>query len=286
MYQLEDDFFFRGNTMASMGRDSLFRVLNPSQRMRLVVEFSASLNNDRQNKLPDGSVVGDKRLMLSSEGRGSARLFSEIVDPQWIGQEPYVMLDWGTWGLRFPDSRSWITGLWGNDIRADPRRIVGFARDVSLISEEEYLEMSPPSEVMRFPQDLINKALEYSGLYEDGWTGEADYVVLTQSALADKLSVSLMVPQIDRAQPPSECVVRVDGTEVARHRLRAGEIYFDAPVASCSGCKRKIELRFDRVMSLPAPDGRPVSAQVQYIGFRATGSRHSKAGGEATAQLR
>jgi hypothetical protein len=279
MYRVEDDSYYPGETMASLGRDSLFRILNPSQRVRLVVEFTATLNGDRRNTIPDASVIGSKRLMLSSSGRGSARLFSDVIDPQWIEREPYIMLDMGTWGFLFPNSRSWITGLWGTGVRMDPRHIVGFSRDISLISDHDYLEMSPPSALLQFPKDLRNPALEYSGLYEDGWTAEAGYVVLKESAPADKLALSLMVPRIGQDQASSECVVSLDGVEVARRRLNAGTTSFELPVKSCPGCRHKVELHFDRALSLPAPDGRPVSALVRYIRFRSTDLSNSKTAG-------
>ena len=56
-----------------------------------------------------------------------------------------------------------MMNLSGRDIPSDSRRIVGFARDISPISDEEYLAMKAPKAIERFRGDLKNKNLEYRG---------------------------------------------------------------------------------------------------------------------------
>jgi hypothetical protein len=270
IYQVEPDYFFHGSSMASLGRDSLFLLLNPSPRPRLVLEYSASLNSDRDNRIPAASVIGQQRQMLAATGRGSARLFSPTVEPQEFLGEGYVALDMGTWGWSFPQKRSKVMSLFGTDVMADPRKITGFARDISLISDEEYSRMKAPQAIRRFPDDLADKMLEYSGIYEDGWIAESSYAVLSHSGAGSSLVVRLLVPAIGGHGTASSLTVLVDGHEVERRALEAGLVDVRVPVSGTG--KPRVELRFDRAECLPSPDGRPVSAQIRYLGFDSGGS--------------
>ena len=96
--------FLPRRTMESLGRISLFRVLNPSTRVRLVLEYTASLNQDGKNRIPAASAIGDTREMFNPVGRGSARLISPAFQPQQIGGGDYVALDMGSLGKYLPGS--------------------------------------------------------------------------------------------------------------------------------------------------------------------------------------
>jgi hypothetical protein len=267
LYHVEGDFFFHGATMASLGRDALFRVLNPSPRVRLVLEYTASLNQDHENRIPAASAIGDTREMFAVVGRGSARLISPALQPQQIAGGDYVALDMGAWGGTFPEHRSVIMGLWGRDYLADTRRIVGFSRDISLISDDQYLAIQAPSAVQSFPGDLKNKGLEYSGVYEDGWVAESSYLVLQQNDGANHLAVSVAVPSIKGRRAASWAALSIDGHEVARKPVNSGSVIEFNVLIPGEG-RRRIGLRFDHAVTLPSPDTRPVSAQLRYAGFR------------------
>jgi hypothetical protein len=266
MYQLEDDFFFRGGTMAALGRTSLFRVLNPATHARVVLEYTASLNQDHENLIPAASAIGETRTQFTAVGRGSARLISPEVQPQQIAGGDYVALDMGEWGHTFPDRRSFIMGLWGRRYVADNRRIVGFCRDISLISDDRYASLQAPKAIQTFPSDLSNKNLEYSGIYEDGWVAESSDMVLQQDSGDSYLVVSVMVPMLQGQMAASWVALLVDGREVERKRLASSGVGFNVPVRGEG--RRRIGLRFDKAVSLPSPDTRPVSARLRYVGFQ------------------
>ncbi|HWF46474.1 MAG TPA: hypothetical protein VG168_05670 [Bryobacteraceae bacterium] len=266
MYQVEDDFFFRGGTMASLGRVALFRALHPSPRVRLVLEYTASLNHDKENRIPAASAIGDTREMFAAVGRGSARLISPPLQPQQIAGGDYIALDMGTWGRTFPDQRSFIMGLWGRDYVADTRHLVGFCRDISLISDDQYLAIQAPSVIQSFPGDLKNKSLEYSGIYEDGWVAESSYIVLQQDDGANHLVVSVVVPTLQGRSAATWVALSVGGNEVARKPVASGSVGFNVLIPGKG--RRRIGLRFDNAVDLPSPDTRPVSAQLRYAGFQ------------------
>jgi len=266
MYQVEDDYFFHGDTMQSLGRVSLFRVLDPTRRVHLVLEYTASLNQDHQNRIPQASVIGATREMFPVVGRGSARLVSPVLELQQIQGSGYVSLEMGTWGRFFPEQRSFIMSLWGRQYRADNRRIVGFCRDISLISDDQYLAMQAPRAIQSFPGDLRKKSLEYSGIYEDGWVGESSDVVLQQDDGDSHLVVSVLVPVLEGRRVASWVALLVDDQEVERKPVASGAVAFDVRVAGQG--RRRISLRLDHAVSLPSPDSRPVSAQIRYVGFQ------------------
>jgi hypothetical protein len=266
MFQAEKDYFYPKSSMTSIGRDTLFRVINPAPKVRLVFEYSASLNADHKNRIPPISVVGTERRFLAVEGRGSARLFSPVVQPQAVGGGSYLLLDMGTPGFRFPPHRTGLMALYGVDISLDSRVITGFGRDVSVLSEQEYEELAAPTHVGSFPADLMNKDLEYSGIYEDGWVGESSYLVLRQATEQPPLVVRVTVPLVEGKPASSQLIVRVDDSEVVRKSLQPGDS--EVTIQGVSAGKHRIELVFDKATPLPSPDGRPASAKLRFVGFQ------------------
>ena len=85
LYQLENEpTFYRGSTMAGVGRHLLFQVLNPSETVRVVLELTSSYKSDGVNALPPAYAVGEHRLPVGLVGRGSARFVSPPLRPQMI----------------------------------------------------------------------------------------------------------------------------------------------------------------------------------------------------------
>lgn len=299
LYQLENEpTFFRGSTMAGVGRHLLFQVLNPSESVRVVVELTSSYRSDGANALPPAYAVGDRRLPVGLVGRGSARVVSPPLRPQVINGMAYVALDLGEDGKQFPTPRTGLMNLYGTDVSTDRRRLVGFVRDVSVVSEEQYRAMAPPVSLENFgckwyqlsQHDLRKADVEYSGLYEDGWVAERAFVRLAQPAAPSRVVArGVAAPQADPATERWAELV-VDGQAVDRRRIKP-ELYFElsAPVpppdvwaASSSGVStssspaaagggrapRRIEVRFSQVEPLRAPDNRPVAARMEFIGFK------------------
>jgi len=271
MHGLEGDpLFLSGTTMAGVGRHLLFRVINPSPRVRLVVNLTRSFAGDGDNALPaTAAVIGDARVPLPCVGRGSMRAVSEPVPAQVIDDVPYVAIDFGTDGSVFPDHRVGLMKAFGKSVRVDARRVVGFGREVSAISEAEYAALRRPAAVSAFPSDLANPDLEYSGCYEDGWVSEHSMFGLgSPSAGPERITVRGEVPLIgDDKAYTSEVAVVVDGQEVARQGVGLGAFTVAAPVptARAVGAARKVELRFTRYQRLPAPDDRPVAAMLKEV---------------------
>jgi len=269
-YQVEADPYFPHRTMAGVGRHLLFRVINPSQGSRLLVEVTASLRGDRENRLPAASVVGSDRVPLHLLGRGCARVFAPALAPQWIEGSPYLAIDMNSDAVRFPSRETGLMNLYGRDQPLDRRRVVGFARNISLVSAQDLARLRPPSEVSTFPAALADPALEFSGLYEDGWMSEEAFLILRPNDGSRTLRIAGVIPAIDDAHFSTELSVRVDGKPVAAQRLGVGEFTVAVPVPAMQG-NHRVDVKFSRFQRLPGDDGRPVTALLKSVGFATEG---------------
>ena len=75
-------------------------------------------------------------------------------------------------------SRPGLTGLFRTSALLDPRLLTSYVRDISLVSPAQYARLRPPTAIRNIPADLANPALEYSGIYEDGWLSQTSYARL------------------------------------------------------------------------------------------------------------
>jgi hypothetical protein len=260
-YQLERDYFFSRHTMAGLGRYVLFRVLNPTPRVRLVVSLTTTLRHDADNVLPPAAAVGASRARLPFVGRGSGRVFSPPLRAQTIAGQPYVLLDVGVAGRLTPVPRHGLESLYGKSVVLDPRLLTAYLRDISLVSDAQYRRLRAPSALRRFPADLSNPGLEYSGFYEDGWVAERSYAVLAGGHSGD-----LVIRADDVLQPAAKRLrVLVNGRTVLSRSVLPGALDLRVPIAASRG-RRRIEIEWAASTPLKAPDLRPVSAHMSFIG--------------------
>ena len=264
---LEGDFFYPGGVMSALGRYFLFRVDNPSPQVRMALSVTASLMADGENRLPPAAVIGAERKSFPLIGRGSARVFSPPLEPQDIDGMHFFGLDLETDGKRFPIHRTGLMRLYGMDIPSDRRKVVAFGRDISLLSDAEYRALAPPSAVESFPAGLADKALEYSGIYEDGWVAEGAFLSLKLEGANLVLRLEGSVPKIDDPNFSTQLIVLVDNREVGSKTLRLGAFSFEFPLSPSAGARR-IDLKLSRVQHLSVGDNRLVAAQLKYVGLQ------------------
>jgi hypothetical protein len=143
---------------------------------------------------------------------------------------------------------------------------VGFLRNISWISPAEAARLIPPPHLGKFPADLANPGLEYSGLYEDGWISDAAFVRLTQPAGSGKLVIRGAVPESFGSGFSTELRLLVDGQLMLEQRLRPGPFDLHAEVAPGRGI-RTVEITFSRLHRLSREDTRPAAAALEYLGF-------------------
>jgi hypothetical protein len=269
LFQLEPDLFYRGKTMAGMGRRLLFTLINPDKKVRFEISYTATLKDDGECVLRDPSILGATmdRHYAKVIGRGSARVFLPAIAPRMMVGQPYMMLDMDVNGTLFPYHRTGLMQLYGKNIPLDGRRLVGFVRDISTISEEDYNRISPPSYLSNPAEDLLNKNLEYSGVYEDGWISEASQFVMSRPVEATLFAVRGMVPLISDPEYHTTLRVMADEREIGRTTVGVGSFSVRFP-ASHVGRRVRIRLLFDHFQRLPNGDERPVAMKVFSLGFQ------------------
>jgi hypothetical protein len=267
LYPVEPDSFYRGHTMSGFGRYTLFRLLNPSARVRLEIDLSTTFIHDGSNRLPPAVVVGNRRVRFPLVGRGSARVFSSPFHAQIVDKQPYVLLDMGRDSKHVPVRRAGLERLYGRSVPIDPRYLTSFVRDISLVTDLQYRRLHPPSLLRDFPRALADSNLEYSGFYEDGWAAEDSYAVLAGGGAADLL----LRAEVPPAPGGQRLQLFVNGRKLAARTVASGQLELRLPLPA-SPSPRRIELRWAAAPKLPAPDGRPAAALVKFLGIVSRGS--------------
>lgn len=263
-YQMENDPMFTGQKFASLGRHLLFCVINPSKQPRMVMELTSTVVRQFHSELPLPTVQG---IRVRFVGRGSGRVFSDPLSPAFIDEIPYLPVDMGRDGKRFPRSEYGLMLLYGRDVSLDSRRITTFGRDISLVSEEQYQAIHPPASLHNFPGDLGNKNLEYSGIYEDGWISERSFFVLSPEISSKILTVKGIVPQIDNPGFSTVLQISIDGNQVVSKKLGLGN--FEVQVqATKINSKHRIDINFSKYQQLPGVDGRIIGGKIDFIGYQ------------------
>ena len=267
LYRLEPDVYYPGGVFEALGRYLVFRVATPSARPRIAISLTNTLKTDGRNALPPLAVVGGQRLRFPVVGRGAARLFSPVFSPQRLAGMDFVGLDVGVdeTPVREKKRRNLML-LYGRSVRADERNMTLFARDISVVDDAEYRRMAAPSHVERFPADLADPNLEFSGIYEDGWTSESSRFVL-QSNHSSTVVVRGTVPTVADPAFRTRLCISVDGAQAGCTALDVGHFTFAARVDGIKDGKHDVRVHFDRYQQLGAGDGRPIGMLAEYIGF-------------------
>ncbi len=187
MHRPEPDPDYRHRSLVGVGRRLVLDVLNPSPRVRLLADYTTTFTTNRASGVPVVQVVGDRRVTLPAVGIGSARLVSPPLSPQAVGASNILALDFGVDAASHVNRLSGVEKLWGAELPRDRRRLSVSARNISVISDDEYAAFRPPQAVTKFPDDLAHPHLEYSGVYESGWAGKEFKFRLTQPAAGQEL---------------------------------------------------------------------------------------------------
>lgn len=252
-----------------IGRYLLFRILNPSEQVRLRFNLTTSVMGKGRTGLPVNAVVRDhtgRHQSLGLTGAGSANVFSAPLQPFWLNGVPYIALDLGRQPMPIGVPNDGLKGLYHRNLTIDTRVGVGYCRDISLVDEKQYAAWDRPRAVASFPADLIGPgAVEYSGLYEDGWVSDHAFVVLGAATAGEQVAIKGLLPNIPGVPVvPQTVEVLIDGETVARQEITPGEFIVSAPIKSPRPATR-IELRFTHTLPLPSPDNRPVSVLLKSI---------------------
>ncbi|MEN9661732.1 MAG: hypothetical protein RL324_681 [Verrucomicrobiota bacterium] len=249
------------------GQYALFEVLNPSENIRLMVDFTRTSLGGSRSYLPTGArILGDEDYSMGFVGSGSARVFSQPIKPQEFEGLSYLTLDFGEDPALIIKNVTGLMRMYGLKYNLDDRKLVGFTRDISLITDDQYRRLKRPTAITKLPDDLYaNPGLEYSGLFEDGWIGERAFVNLAGSRQGDVVTFKGVIPDLpDYRENGVVLTMTIGGGTPEPVVLHPGKFTLNRFVpADCD--ITKIQLQFSKAETYGKVDARQLSAFVEEL---------------------
>jgi hypothetical protein len=265
-YQPEPDPYRPDAYMAAVGRFLLFQVVHPAERLRLRISLSRSILGPGRTELPkDATIDADSTEPLPFVGSGSAVIYSAPVKPVQKDGLTYVAVDFNVAPTAFPNRKSGLMNLYNREFAVDHRRLVGFGRDISAISEDEYEQMKRPKRLDRFPHGLLSEpGIEYSGIYEDGWISQDAFINLGAAHSGESVYLEGSVPALAALANGVTMKVAVNDAPAAVSNLKPGAFRVRVPVTDIQALTR-IRIGFSAVTALPGGDTRMVAALLRSV---------------------
>jgi hypothetical protein len=263
----ERDVFKSTNTFYGVGRHLLFEVIRPTPNVRLRLSLTRTLTGGGRTALPESAEVhAAANQRLDFVGSGAANITTSPLQLYERNGRFYFALDFGTSGSYFPSHKTGLLRMFNADIPLDNRQLVGFARDMALVTESQYANMERPTGITSWPAGLLsNPNLEFSGIYEDGWISNRAFVVLGKAKAGDQLHITGQIPGLPRfAASGNEIRVLLNGKCIYQRHLKPGNFEV-ANTISADSAENRVDFTFDQMNQLPGGDDRPISAQIFQI---------------------
>ena len=253
------------------GRFNVFHIIHPSPDLRVMIDFTRTSLGVGRTLLPAKAiVVGDDDYKIPFSGAGSSRVFTPIIKPEYYEGQAYITLDFGDPAEVINKKKTGLMRWYGLQYALDDRRLVGFTRDISVITDDQYRAMVRPSKITKFPDDLLeNKTLEYSGLYEDGWMGRDAYVKLAGSHTGQVLYFKGYIPDIARFKTNGvDATISINDKPTEVVNLKSGKFTLTRLIKDSSDVT-SIAVHFsDAQIYQTERDNREVSAFVDEISIK------------------
>lgn len=274
-FQQESDPFAPGRDFNGLGHFMLLRVEHPTDQIYLRIAATRTQlpgrtawkpsGIDGQGHLTGPVVNAASDLPLGAVGNGAFNLFVGPLRPRMFQGAAYVAIDYDEPAKTILDRRIGLKNLYNNEVPLDYRRLLGWGRDVSALSVDEYRQLQRPLRVSSFPRDLATaETLEFSGAYEDGWLSPTSKFVLGAGGSGGCLRVRGFVPELP-GTPLGQGTLRlgIDGHET---ELPAATGVFDwlvpLPAPADTTC---VALRFSATTVLPGADRRPIGGKLELL---------------------
>jgi hypothetical protein len=280
LWDHEGDFTGWPRGIQAVGRHILFEVLNPVPGSRLLLDYTTASLAGRGISLPPVVAYGAGQYDFGLEGIGATRALSDPITPREIDGRFYIAIDFGMDELSFPVARHGLSALYNAELPDDPRHVVGFARNISLLAPDEVAAIAPPAAVSSFPAGLAASGLFFSGASEDGWMADHAWFELALPGPSNLVHLTGMVPGFSPKILDGTAKVLIDGNAVSEGKLYAGAFDVSIPIPEAVG-PREIGFEISGADTLPAPDGRLVTIQLTSL---ALGWRSAQDSGPAQAK--
>jgi hypothetical protein len=266
IFQQEPDLFNPGHDFAGLGRFLLLRVERPTEQIYLRFAATRTQLLGRTGWSQRALIHAATDQPIGAVGHGAINRIIGPLQPLWHEGAAYVAIDFMETPGPVPDFRHGLKALYHTDVPLDSRRIVGWGRDISVLSPAQYAALVRPRRLARFPQDLVgNDALEFSGSYEDGWLSPDSEFVLGGARVGEFMRLRGSVPAL--AGTPlgtGDLLVSINGAPALPLPARAGRFDWQIPIVS-DAPQTRVRLHFTASASLPGIDTRPVSGDLELL---------------------
>lgn len=254
-----DPYDRQGDFMGTVGRSMLLEVINGPPTVRLRLALTATLNPRPYTDLPVITIVGANRVTVRNLGFGSARILTPPVRPLTRYNRKYIVVYFGHRLVKFTAPRSWLMWLYGRDVDLDPRRFALYGRDISIDGPAFHV----PALISKFPHDLMDPGLLYSGMYEDGWLSPIFTVRLRSVSSRDVFHLRLNIPP---KGPRQRIRIDIDGLLVGTLDAIPSR-YEDFYARSPGRGNHVVTIRAQRVANILTNDTRPSWGRLREVGF-------------------
>jgi hypothetical protein len=263
----ERDPTFVADWIQGINRYMLLADQDPAPRSRILISFSRTMYDRGETPLPkEAAIVGTRRVRFGFTGSGSARLFSPVVSPIKKDGLNLFLLDLGVDGKRRNRPLPGIFSLFNGQLPIDRRYLTGYARDISSIPDSVYQKLVRPG-YLQLPKDLNLSTLEYSGIYEDGWTSADARIVLGSTNENGSLfEIQGTLPRnaaTDIGSFPLDVTI---GNIHRTYQLPVGDFSEKIILPRVSGATNVL-LHFEHPIVLSGEDDRRVGALLRSVGF-------------------
>jgi hypothetical protein len=265
-FQQETDLFAPDRDFHGLGRFMLLRIERPTDELYLRMAATRTLHPNRSAWKPEAVVHGATDLPLGAIGSGAFNLFVGPIRPYVFEGAHYIAIDLAEVAQPIMDRRAGLKALYNRYVPLDYRRLVGWARDISVLSPDEYRQLRRPLHVTSFPRDLATaETLEFSGAYEDGWLSPQSRFVLGPTPAEGCLRIRGFIPELPGSPLGSGSLLLTVGGQ--RHELPAATGSFDwlIPVPHANAGATEIRIEFTATAKLPGGDDRPAGGKLDLL---------------------
>ena len=266
LWRLESDPMMPNSEMSALGKVILMQALNSTPKTRLKLEMSSTVLEQNSRILPKAGISGKENSTFDIVGRGSARVLSTPVIPYEVSGQKFLQLNFFAEGEYFQNIKRGLNGLYNKEVTLDPRKIVTFGRALNLTNRREVL-FDAPASISRFPQDLENEELLYSGIYETGWLSEESYFYLKSSDGNDSLQFTGFVPLVKDKDFATTVLITIDRKVVAKRKIQVGEFDFNLEIPRIKPGIHRVGIRFDRYQNIQGKQKLYAAGFLKKLGF-------------------
>jgi hypothetical protein len=214
---------------------------------------------------PGARILATRDLPLNLTGHGAVNRVVGPIRPVTVDGTAYLALDFNEVPVQFPSPRAGLQALYNTVVPLDSRKLVAYARDISVVSRAELASLRRPAALRRFPDDLVfARGLEFAGIYEDAWLSPESEFILAAGPAGGLVRLRGEVPELPGSGLGSGMLrARLNGREFTLPAA-AGEFDWLLPLKE-AGDATHLALRFSATTKLAGNDGRPVGGKLRSV---------------------